>query len=85
VTNPITRRQAEAFAKGYEKGRSAGIVHVENVASKKLKRVKYLEQRVARLARWRRFAIDRLLIGRVIVTEIDRDSKANTGTAHEDR
>ena len=70
-----TKEQAELFAAGFEKGRKAGIAHARKAYGNQESRISYARKRVATLARWRRYAIDRLGIGPKIVAEIDRDSK----------
>lgn len=62
---------AEIFAEAWMKGRKDGL----RVTERYLRRLRYAQKRVARLARWRRYAIERLAIGPELLKEIDREAK----------
>jgi hypothetical protein len=73
-----TKEAAKLFADGFEKGREAGIAHASKEQTKATKRLAYIRYRAKALARWRRYAIDRLGLGPVLVTEIDKASRKST-------
>lgn len=76
-----TKEQARLFAEGFQKGREAGIAHAASASKKALRQLAYVKMRVATLARWRRYAIDRLGVGLQTVGEIDKESKRRAVSA----
>jgi len=75
MSKSLPKEQAELFAKGWQKGYETGKAHGEKLEANAERRREYSRNRVAQLAKWRRFAIERLGIGPKVVAEIDRESK----------
>ena len=75
MKKPSVREHAELFAEAWQKGYETATAHSARMAAKEASRAAYAKKRVAQLARWRKFAIDRLSIGLKLVAEIDRESK----------
>jgi hypothetical protein len=70
-----TKEQAKLFADGYQKGYEAGTAQEVNANAKIRRQLAYARKRVAYLATWRRFAIDRFGLGPQNVAEADRAAK----------
>lgn len=71
MTKPLVRQHAEMFALGWEKGNQHGLKTAGRYASM----LEYSRRRVKELARWRKYAIARLAIGKQLVAEIDAESR----------
>lgn len=67
------KQNAELFAKGFMKGRKTGMKDAKRL----IKSAAYARQRIAFLAKWRKYAIDRLGIGPKLVEEIDKSARAS--------
>jgi len=75
MTRPLLRDQAEAFAIAWEKGYAAGAKHGIKIVAKDRGQMAHAKKRAVQLARWRRYAINRLGLGKQLVAEIDREAK----------
>lgn len=68
----MAKQKAELFADGFLKGRAAGMKDARRLVRSSA----YARKRVAYLAHWRKYAIDRLGIGTELVEEIDKAAKS---------
>lgn len=86
MTKPTTLELAELFAEAWTKGHEVGAAHGLRLTAKQASRLAYAQKRAVQLARWRKYAIERLGIGGKLVQEIDRESKRSLvrrGVNHE--
>jgi hypothetical protein len=69
---PTAKENAELFGLAYMRGRKGGLKEAKRL----IRSAAYARKRIAFLARWRKYAIDRLGLGPQLVEEIDKKARA---------